>query len=80
MKRVDLNVLALIDFKIKHRCTGEPSAFASSVNISRSTLFEYLEYMKLDIGLNILYDKYQCTYYYDGKEDLLAGLDRRYFR
>lgn len=55
-----------MNFLIQHRCTGNAVDFAQKLNLSRSTLFNYLEYMREDLGIDILYDKSRGTYYYDG--------------
>lgn len=68
MKRIDLNSILHIDAKIKHRSTGSPDEFARSLGISRSTLYEYLAYIRQDFGLVILYDRYSHTYYYEGPD------------
>ena len=64
MKRIDLKKVLRMDFMIQHRCTGTPVEFAKKLELSRSVLFEYLAYLRYD--LDILYNKYQCTYHYDG--------------
>ncbi|WP_276855646.1 hypothetical protein [Bacteroides fluxus] len=66
MKRIDLKKVLRMDFMIQHRCTGTPVEFAKKLELSRSVLFEYLAYLRYDLGIDILYDKYQCTYHYDG--------------
>lgn len=66
MKRIDLYTILRIDSKIAHRSTGSPNEFARDIGMSRSTLFEYLAYMRHDFGLIIEYDRYKRTYYYDG--------------
>lgn len=73
MKRIDLKKVLRMDFMIQHRCTGSPVEFAEKLELSRSVLFEYLAYMRYDLGIDILYDKYQTTYHYDGT-DLYAAL------
>lgn len=67
MKRIDLKVILRMDFMIQHRCTGTPIQFAEKLDLSRSTLFEYLAYMRYDLGVSIPYDRYQGTYYYEDK-------------
>lgn len=73
MKRIDLKKVLRMDFMIQHRCTGTPVEFAKKLELSRSVLFEYLAYLRYDLGIDILYDKYQCTYHYDGT-NLYAAL------
>ena len=66
LKRVDLKKILRMDFMIQHRCTGNAYEFARKMELSRSTLFAYLDYMRNDLGVVILYDKYRQTYHYDG--------------
>lgn len=73
MKRIDLKKVLRMDFMIQHRCTGSPVEFAEKLELSRSVLFEYLAYMRYDLGIDILYDRYQATYHYDGT-DLYTAL------
>ena len=73
MKHVDLKKILRMDFLIQHQCTGTPVEFAEKMELSRSTLFEYLAYLRYELGVCILYDKYMCTYHYDGK-DLYGAL------
>jgi len=55
-----------MDFLIQHRCTGSPCEFAKKLSLSRSTLFEYLAYMREELEVHILYDRGSGTYYYSG--------------
>lgn len=73
MKRIDLKKVLRMDFMIQHRCTGTPAEFAKRLKLSRSVLFEYLAYLRYDLGIDILYDKYQGTYHYEGT-DLYTAL------
>lgn len=73
MKRVDLKKVLRMDFMIQHRCTGSPNEFAKKLELSRSVLYEYLAYMRYDLGIDILYDKYQMSYHYDSL-DLYTAL------
>mgnify|MGYP003409851270 CR=1 FL=1 len=64
MKRVDLRTIRRMDFMIQHKCTGSPNEFARRLNLSRSTFFEYLSYMRHELEAGIQYNKYTGTYYY----------------
>lgn len=66
MKRIDLKKVLHMDFLIQHRCTGNAVEFAQKLDLSRSALFNYLDYMRNDLGVGILYDRYGETYCYDG--------------
>ncbi len=48
---------------IQEERTGTPQQVAETLNISRSTLYEMLAYLK-DIGANVAYSRNQMTFYY----------------
>ncbi len=48
---------------ICRKATGTPLEFASKLDISRATLFRYLDYLK-DYGAPLKYSKLRCSYYY----------------
>jgi len=52
-----------IDQLIRHKATGSPKQFAKKLDISESSLYEYLKYLK-DKGVSIEFDKEVNTYYY----------------
>ena len=52
-----------IDYLISRKGTGTPSTFARKLDISESTLYEYLNELK-DKGAPILYNKFKETYFY----------------
>ena len=72
---VDIRKLLDIDRFISRKCTGKAQEFAKKVGISRSSLFEYLEYMRQELRVEIVYNRYSETYYYDGKclREVLGG-------
>lgn len=63
-----LQRFARIDNLIQRKATGKPVDFARRLDISESTLYEYLSVMK-NFGAPIRYCSIRCTYYYeeDGK-------------
>lgn len=71
MKYIDLKKIIYMDYLIKHKSTGTPEQFAKKLNISRSTYFDYLFYMRGELTLDICYDRSNSTYYYEG-DDLSA--------
>lgn len=52
-----------IDWLISKKATGSPSDFARKLEISESTLYEYLTIMK-ELDAPIMYDKNRPSYYY----------------
>ena len=63
MKRVDLKKILYMDFLIRHKCTGTSKEFAAKMDMSRSTLFEYIAYMRDELEVCILFDKFLGTYF-----------------
>lgn len=55
-----------MDFLIQKERTGSPESFARKVDLSRSTFFEYISYLRNELMLRINYDEYRETYYYEG--------------
>lgn len=53
-----------LDDLIARKATGTPKELADKLEISESTLYEYLIVMK-DLGAPIRYDKLRSTYYYE---------------
>lgn len=76
MKYIDLHKLLHMDSLIQRHCTGSPERFAKRIELSRSTFFEYLGYMRNELDLSIKYNEYNQTYYYDGKDlcSVLGGI------
>lgn len=75
MKYIDLKKIIYMDHLIKHKSTGTPEEFAKKLNMSRSTYFDYLLYMREELTLVICYDRSNSTYYYEG-EDLSAVFNK----
>lgn len=72
MVRIDLKKILHMDFLIQHKCTGIPTEFAAKLDLSRSTLFEYIAYMRNELEVCIAYDPYSRNYYYNGNNLLDA--------
>lgn len=64
--------------QIYRQGTGTPEDFAEKVGLSKSQLGKYLNYFRYDLKVDISYDKYRQTYYYDG-EDLFSVLEATLF-
>ena len=52
-----------MDDLIRRKATGTSKDFAKKLNISRSTLMEYIDFLK-KMGAPIAYDKFRNSYYY----------------
>ena len=46
-----------MDYLIHIRKTGTAAEFATKVGVARSTFFEYMDYMRNELNIVILYDR-----------------------
>ncbi len=53
-----------IDEIIQNRSSGTPAQLAAKLDVSESTLYEFIAVMK-ELGAPILYDKFLSRYYYE---------------
>ena len=65
-----------MDYLIKAKMTGNPQQFAEKLNISRSTLLENLQEIKL-LGCKIDYCRDRETYIYEDKDHDLSKIFTR---
>lgn len=72
MKNVDLQKIIRMNTLIAHQRTGNPVSFAAKLSLSRSALFEYLDYLRHELMLDIQYNSYTQTYYYYDDKDFCA--------
>ncbi len=70
------NVLRQIDYWISIQKTGRPNFFAQRLNLSPSTLYQKINYLK-DLGGSIDYCRKRQTYYYKQPCELVFEI---YFR
>lgn len=63
MRKRYLNRLEYLDFLIRTKATGNPRVLARKLNISKRTVFEYIDLLK-SLEAPIAYDRHQETYYY----------------
>ncbi len=68
MKYIDLKKILYMDTLIQRKCTGNPERFAEKIDLSRSVFFDYLSYMRNELMLDIEYNVYTETYYYNGQD------------
>ena len=72
MPRQTLLRFERMDDLIARKCTGTPLAFANKLNISESTMYEYINILK-ERGAPIDYEEDRQTYFYkeEGKFNFL---------
>lgn len=68
MRCISFDKLCLIHNLIYQQGTGTPEEFAEKVGLSRSQLGKYLSYFRYDLKVDVAYDRYRQTYYYDGED------------
>lgn len=55
--------LEYLDVLIRKRSTGSPEQLAKKLNISKRTVFEYIDILR-SLGANINYSRVKESYYY----------------
>jgi len=73
---VDLKMLDRLDRLIRLKATGTPNNLADRLEISLSTLHEYISYMQKTFNASIRYDKYTQSYEYDYLPDFYLGFEK----
>ena len=77
MKRfVDLVKLDRLDNLTRRRATGTPKHLADRLDLSLSTLHEYIAYMRKILKASIRYNMYIQSYMYDYLPDFYLGFER----
>lgn len=73
MASIDVKKLLHMHHLIHLQCTGCASAFALKVELSRSRLYDYLNFLRQELGVEVVYNKYRQTYEYgdQSKNDLM---------
>ena len=71
--KVDLSKLQQLDNLIYHKATGTPKQLAEHLEISERTLYNYLQYLREDLEISILWDNWRKTYYYEKEGRLVIN-------
>ena len=66
-----LDKLIVLEKLIRKECTGTPKELANRLHISRSTVYEIIDELKLR-GVEIEYSRTHCTFYY--KNDVMIDI------
>jgi len=67
-----IQLIERIDQLIKLKATGSARELASRINLSKSTVYEILELMKM-MGAEIEYDSERRSYFYSREKTLSIG-------
>lgn len=73
---VDLVKLNRLNHLIRRQATGTPEELAERLDISRSSLFEIISYLREEMQAPILYDKYIRSYVYEYLPKFHLGFER----
>ena len=77
MKRlIDLVKLDRLDHLIRHAATGTPEELAERIEMSRSSLFELITYLREDMGAPIIYISSRPSYMYSYTPKFHLGFER----
>lgn len=67
MIKVDLKKIFYMDYLIHIRKTGTSRRICNKGRCSTLYVFEYMDYMRNELNIVILYDRSAKTYYYSNK-------------
>lgn len=62
---MNIEKIRVIDHYIQRKQTDKPEAFARKINVSKSMLFRYINYMKTELQAPIRYNRVKQSYEYD---------------
>jgi len=73
---VDLVKLDRLDNLIRRKATGCPEDLAKQLELSRSTLFEIISFLRIEMNAPIIYNKYSLSYEYEYPPKFYLGFER----
>lgn len=73
---IDLVKLDRLDGLIRRRATGKPADLAKRLNMSRSSLFEFICFLRVEMRAPIIFNKYVCSYEYAYPPKFYLGFER----
>jgi hypothetical protein len=77
MKRlVDLIKLDRLDALVRRQATGSPEQLSRRLDMSRSTLFEFIAFLRDEMGAPIRYSKSRNSYIYDYIPRFYLGFEK----
>jgi hypothetical protein len=68
-----IEMIEKIDWLVRTKATGNSAEFAEKLGISTRTLFNYLNYMKIQMSAPIEYSKEHQSYIYNGNGGVKVG-------
>jgi len=77
MKRlIDIVKLSRLDSLIRRAATGSPEELARRLDMSRSSLFELISYLKEEMGAPIIYNRNRPSYMYSYTPKFFLSFER----
>ena len=73
---VDLVKLARLDDLIRRKATGSPVELAERLDLSRSSLFEIIAFLKDEMRAPIIYDRNRPSYIYSYTPKFYLGFEQ----
>ncbi len=73
---IDLVKLARLDNLIRRQATGNPEELAERLELSRSSLFEIIAFLKEEMGAPIRYNRYRPSYVYEYTPKFNLGFEK----
>ena len=67
---LDIRIIIKIHELILLEFTGNPKSFADKLDVSERTIYNYLEFMKVELEAPIVYNNSKKSYCYDGECEL----------
>ena len=64
---MDIRTIIKIHELIEVELTGSPKDFADKISVSERTIYNYLEFMKVELQAPIVYSGSKKSYCYDGE-------------
>jgi len=75
MKLVNLVIIDRLDRLIRHKATGTPDELASQLEMSRSSLFELIAFLKAEMKAPIIYVGSRQSYVYEYTPKFYLGFE-----
>ena len=75
-KLVDLKTIDRLDAMLRHKATGNPDELAARLEMSRSSWFELLAFLKEEMNAPIVYDSSMQSYVYKYTPKFHLGFER----
>lgn len=62
---MDIRIIKKIHSKILTESTGKPKELGSKLNVSERTIYNYIQFMRVELQAPIIYNRIKDTYQYE---------------